>query len=253
MKNKTAHTFSIEMKRYRGQERRRRSYQSLYINNHHLDLEYRRHTKYRALTYCARNRHTGAEDAATRLPHRTELRACPSVSLSLIFLIFLRQKYLACIRPAESATRSWRPNISSFQIPTTTAIHNPQSTVQLLSSPPVRPPPVLCRCGYPVSIVLVPLRSLPVNPRVVMFRPVIPRLAAGRTVTRPFPQSQISPASAPLSGTYILRYSRRGYATSSGEETSISVVNCAPAVHGNQPLTSPSSWPSQLQTNMMWL
>ncbi|KAG5287140.1 dihydrolipoamide dehydrogenase [Histoplasma ohiense] len=50
-----------------------------------------------------------------------------------------------------------------------------------------------------------------------MFRPVIPRLAAGRTVTRPFPQSQISPASAPLSGTYILRYSRRGYATSSDE------------------------------------
>ncbi|EER37784.1 dihydrolipoyl dehydrogenase [Histoplasma capsulatum H143] len=50
-----------------------------------------------------------------------------------------------------------------------------------------------------------------------MFRPVIPRLAAGRTVTRPFPQLQISPTSAPLSGTYILRYSRRDYATSSDE------------------------------------
>ncbi|PGH35266.1 dihydrolipoyl dehydrogenase [[Emmonsia] crescens] len=50
-----------------------------------------------------------------------------------------------------------------------------------------------------------------------MFRPVFPRLAAGRTVTRPLPQSQISPASVPLSGAYILRYSRRGYATSSEE------------------------------------
>ncbi|EQL29868.1 dihydrolipoyl dehydrogenase [Blastomyces gilchristii SLH14081] len=50
-----------------------------------------------------------------------------------------------------------------------------------------------------------------------MFRPVFPRLATGRTVSRPFPQSHISPISAPLSGAYILRYSRRGYATSTEE------------------------------------
>ncbi|OAX79661.1 dihydrolipoyl dehydrogenase [Emergomyces africanus] len=50
-----------------------------------------------------------------------------------------------------------------------------------------------------------------------MFRPVFPRLVAGRAVARPCPQSQISPASVPLSGAYILRYSRRGYATNSDE------------------------------------
>ncbi|PGH01443.1 dihydrolipoyl dehydrogenase [Blastomyces parvus] len=50
-----------------------------------------------------------------------------------------------------------------------------------------------------------------------MFRPVYPRLAAGRTVSRPFPQSHISVISAPLSGAYMVRSSRRGYATSSDE------------------------------------
>ncbi|KAK2770666.1 dihydrolipoamide dehydrogenase precursor [Emmonsiellopsis sp. PD_33] len=49
-----------------------------------------------------------------------------------------------------------------------------------------------------------------------MFRPVLPRLA-GRPATRLSPQTQISPASVPLSGSYVFRYSRRGYATESEE------------------------------------